>query len=606
MTLSEEKVMPLDEPDAPANGGEKYVRLKSETEPVEISVERVVELALLLSEREVRENQSIILDITEGDQYHIGMLEPSNFVIEKNVAMALRINTEQLHSQLLSKEQFEHLISLAYNNALADRRLDLAANSQNTSRESVAWSTVNPNSKGTALITDRSLDLEESRGFRATLDEVLREGARSGASDMHFKPGPVVGTIQRRIDGTLYNFAKDVPRDDMERLTRALADLAGVNAWKLAHADRDSSITMLLPTQGGGPEVKTRLRFAAVPGLDGVSVSVRFVSQRFRDFDEMGYEPEQQELFSRALKHRNGLVLVTGETGSGKSTVLEAMLRRLESKGNPNVINVSDPIEYENHLRIQIEVKPDYTYAQALKMALRMDPNIIEIGEIRDEEVAKIAFRAAYTGHLVLTTLHTNDVASTFARLSDLGVEAYNQGGLIRCICSQQLVKRLCLNCKEDDPKTSLISAHIIEKFFSEREDIIEMLGDFSTANPFFKASIDGCRHCDFTGYKGRIAVAEVLEITPDLANMIPLGMRGEQAVELAIKEYGMLSFSECAFRKLYQGITSFAEVEPWLTAPPQKRRRQLPNKALRAAAPAMAVLTPKGLTSEQSPTTQV
>lgn len=576
MTLSDIQSRQFDDP--LVSGGTGQARSESmEPVQVEISVERVTELAVLLSEREVRENGSIILDVTHDDVYTIGVLDPSNFVYLKNVAMALKVTTSQISPHPITQSQLEHLLSIAYSNDLTNRRREdsIAYDTQNSSRESVSWATVNPLSKDTTLITDRNFDVEEARGFRATLEEVLREGARKNASDMHFKPGPVVGTIQREIDGTLYDYAKDVPRDDMERLTRSLADMAGVNAWKLAHSDRDSSITMWLPQPGGGPDVKTRLRFAAVPGLDGISISVRFVSQRFRDFDEMGYEPEQQEIFSRALKHRNGIILVTGETGSGKSTVLEAMLRRLESKGNPNVINIGDPIEFENHRRFQIEIKPDYDYDQALKMSLRMSPNIIGVGEIRDENVAKTAFRGAYTGHLVLTTLHTNNVASTFARLTDLGIEPFNQGGLIRAICSQQLVKRLC-QCKEEDPNSAIIATRIIEKIFSAREDIIETLSDYTRSKPFYRASAKGCRNCDHTGYAGRIAVAEVLEVTPDIANMILIGMLGDQAVELAINEYGMLSFSESAFRKLDQGITSFAQVEPWLTAPPQKRRRQL------------------------------
>lgn len=547
------------------------------------NAQRLAELALLLPEKEARENGAIILNQTESGIFILGMLDNSNFIKVWSVARALKVDTSSIESHQLTEKDYDTLLALAYTGelaALVRQEQHEADEATKASREEVSWKDISRQGNRTEEIRVESrVEVEEeARGYRATIHEILREGSRRGASDIHFKPGPIVGGIYTEIDGWLYPYATDVPQPEMERLTRGLADMAGVNDYQLVNKDRDASIDIILPVPGKG-DVKTRLRFAAAPCLNGIDITVRLITQEFRDFDEMGHEPEHLEIFDRSLKHRNGLIVVTGETGSGKSTLLEAMTRRLEASGNLNVIVVADPIEYENHTRTQIEIKPNFGWGDALRIALRKAPKIIVVGEIRDEEVANIAFRAAYTGHLVLTTLHTNDVASTFARLTNLGVEPYNQGGLIRSICSQQLVRRLCRRCRIEDPQGPIIAASIAEKLFSHRGDLQAALaGAINGHHPFYRAV--GCKVCHYSGYRGRIAVAEVLEVTKDLSSMISLGMKDEQTVEFAVNEYGMLNFRESALRKLIEGITSFAEVQQWLTpAPPRKQMyRSAPN----------------------------
>lgn len=542
------------------------------------SAHRLAELALLLPEEDAKANFAIILNQTDAGIYVVGMMDRLNIRYVDKIARILNVPTSQMTTHPITEMEFNTLLAIAYTGELAAlvRQEKSEADVVNsTSRDSVPWSTVNPNAGDTAgaQVIDRSIDAEQARGFRANIEEVLKEGSRRGSSDMHFIPGPIYGNIFNRIDGIMYEFATQIPRHDFEKLTRGLCDMAGTNDYDLVNDDRDASIKMILPVPGKGDQ-KTRLRFSAAPGLDGIDISVRFINQEYRDFHEMGHERESQDIFFRNLTHRNGMILVTGETGSGKSTLLEAMTRRIEAAGLPHVIVLADPIEYENPRRTQIEITPSYPYEKALKIALRKDPNIIVIGEIRDEEVAEIAFHAAYTGHLVLTTLHTNDVASTFARLTNLGVKPYDQGGLIRCVCSQQLVRRLCNHCKEEDPRSSMIAAHIIEKVFPNREDLKEALFASQDNPVFFQPNPEGCKLCYYTGYKGRIAVEEVLDVGPDLANMISMGMNGVQACQFAEKEYGMLNFAESASRKLVHGITSYSEVEHWLRPPAPRRVR--------------------------------
>lgn len=539
--------------------------------------ERLAQLALLLPERDARANEAVIVERSESGVFTVRMLKHPNFLGEVNVAKSLGVATSDIDARPIEQEEFERLFTLAYRSEYAA----VARVGEAEPHRSVSWGDINPDG-ATAGAPD---DAEEparvvSSGFTVHVEYVLREGARRGASDVHFKPGPKFGGIYFEINNELYTFSENVPRDEMGKIVRTLADMADVNEYELPYGNKDAAIQMVLPVKGKG-NVKSTMRLAAAPALDGIDVTVRYLNQEFRGFHQMGHEPEQTELFLEASNHHNGLIVVTGTTGSGKSTLLEAILRRATADKKKNTVVIGEPIEYEDAWRTQIPITKDYQWEMALETALRKNPKIIVVGEIRNEKVAQIAFRAAYTGHLILTTLHTNDVASTFGRLSNLRIPAYDQGELIRSITSQALIKVLCEKCKTPDPRAQLIASNIVEKVFPDREDMREAVGKAALSeSPFFMVGrgkgvgLDkvGCPECNFTGYAGRTAIAEVLNMVPDISSMVGLGMRGDQAVEFAVNSYRMMRLSEAAAKKLLRGLTSFAEVEAWLTPPPRKR----------------------------------
>lgn len=547
----------------------------------EARYERLAQLALLLPEKDARANEAVILERSEEGAFIIAMIDPGDFRAEKNVALALGADMSDIEARPVEREEFERLFLTAYRSEYAA----VARVGEAEPHRTVSWGDINPEGAAREVVVEEERPaVETASGFTVHVEFVLREGARRGASDVHFKPGPRFGGIYFEINNELYTFSENVPREEMEKIVRTLADMAGLNEYELPYGNKDAAIQMVLPVKGKAEGVKTTMRLAAAPALDGIDVTVRYLNQEFRDFGEMGHEPEQTELFLDAGRHHNGLIIVTGTTGSGKSTLLEAILRRATADRKKNTINIGEPIEYEDAWRTQIPITKDYQWAMALETALRKNPKIIVVGEIRNEEVAQIAFRAAYTGHLILTTLHTNDVASTFGRLSNLGIPAYDQGELIRSITSQALVKVLCEKCKRPDPRAQLIAANIVDKVFPDRADMQEAVRAATlTESPFYMVGRGkgvgpdkvGCVECNFTGYTTRTAIAEVLNMAPDLSSMIGLGMRGDQTVEFAVNSYGMIRLAEAAAKKLLRGQTSYAEVEQWLRPPPRKREEK-------------------------------
>jgi type IV pilus assembly protein PilB len=539
--------------------------------------EQLMDLAARLPRHVAEDNEAILLDTEGSDGYTIGITDPSNFIAIRNVARALRVGTKDLRTKLILPERLRTLHSIAYGlNDLAivpPEAVEVEEgdfSDASAVRDTVSWNIIDPGAEAAAKARAAADDREEELGkgvggIRANAEHVVLEAARRGASDIHFEPGPDVGRIRFRIDGVMYEYAPDVPATRMENLINAYADMAGVNAYLLPHEPCDAAITIRLETSPG-KKIKTTIRFASCPALFGVDLTLRLNLTKFRNFEEIGFEPQQLERIYEGLKHRKGVILVTGETGSGKSNSLEAFIRRVEAGDTRKVIQPCDPVEFPNQKRTQIPIQNQVTWAKALKSSLRKDPNIFSPGEFRDTDEARFVYRAADTGHLVLTTVHTNDVAATFGRLRDLGIESYKLGRLTKLIVSQELVRKLCPHCKEPDPDAPFIAERLIEVVFPDREDVKEAIKKAEGQSPFFAAI--GCRACYDTGYKGRSVVAEVLCMTNDIAQMVARGAEGEEVVAYAVKEHGMMTLAEAAARKVIRGVTSFAEVEHLLTPP--------------------------------------
>lgn len=546
---------------------------------------RMSAYARLLPRRVAEENESIVLD-ANGPTYIVGAVDPHNFLAVRNVARALHVGTNMITTTRLSSSQFRMLIDVAYPHEKSSVVIEPEETKQQTHEPrphhsattaphtTVPWSEIDP--RAAAAINNKSShddepEIQKGGDTRSNANFVIQEAVNRGASDIHFEPGPDCGRIRFRIDGDMYPYATDVPSARMEHLVNALADMANVNSYALPHAPCDAAINRRLALPDGRT-IKTTLRFASSPALYGVDVTLRLNINQFFDFQEIGFEEQQLTDIFAALKHKNGIILVTGETGSGKSNTLEAIIRHLETGDARKVIQVGDPIEFPNPKRTQIQIRAGCDWDQALKISLRKDPNIFSPGEFRDEKEARMVFRAGRTGHLVPTTVHTNDVATTFDRLSDLSVEPYHQGPSIRLIISQQLVKKLCMHCKSPDPLAPIVAKKLLAVLFPGREDLqgMEIVQD---ERPWLFRAI-GCPQCYGTGYRGRTVVAEVLRMTNELARMVSRGAKGDAVVDHAIREFGMMSMAEAAARKLVSGITSFNEVEHLLSEEVKRRHK--------------------------------
>ena len=371
---------------------------------------------------------------------------------------------------------------------------------------------------------------------------IITNALETRASDIHFEPFENRLIVRYRIDGVLHE-VESPPR----RLSAAVISRIKIMAM-LDIAERRLPQDGRIRLRVQGKEID--LRVSTVPTMHGESVVMRILDKGgvALDFKRLGFEDDTLKGFLDVLMEPHGILLVTGPTGSGKTTTLYTALDRL-NKPDVKILTVEDPVEYQMAGINQIQVKPqiDLTFANALRSIVRQDPDVIMIGEIRDLETAQIAVQSALTGHLVLSTVHTNDAASTVNRLLDMGVEDYLLTSTVIGILAQRLVRTLCPACKET---------------YTALPEVVDELGlrKFSTKSDVTLYHAKGCKECGQTGFIGRVSIMEMLPMSDHLRTQV---MRHATSTELraeAIKE-GMVTMYEDGMRKAMNGVTTFEEV---------------------------------------------
>lgn len=371
---------------------------------------------------------------------------------------------------------------------------------------------------------------------------LVEQAVRQRASDVHIEAGPDRVRVRFRVDGVLYSTAAY----DLRLLPAIVARVKIISGLDISEKRK--------PQDGRFSTTVDRreydVRVSTLPTVYGEKCVLRLAQKKAlsRSKRVLGLTPEDLVKFDHILKKPNGIVLVTGPTGSGKSTTLYTALNELNSD-KVNIVTVEDPVEanIEGINQVQVNPKADLTFANALRSILRQDPDIIMIGEIRDGETASIAVQASITGHLVVSTLHTNDTASSITRLLDMGVESYLIADATVGIIAQRLVRRLCPNCKRTRP----ILEHEAEYLGLPREQ----WASTSLSEPV------GCRRCGGTGYFDRIGVYEVMEITTALRTMIARRCSTDELRQEAIRE-GMVTMRDNARRLVLEGVTSLSEMQ--------------------------------------------
>lgn len=369
------------------------------------------------------------------------------------------------------------------------------------------------------------------------IHNLIADAVTRRASDIHIRPKERIVDILYRIDGSLIK----IRSFDIKMLASAVARIKIISGMNIAEHR--------LP-QDGRTKIKSKehsidLRVSIMPTIHGESVVLRLLdtSNSLKSIDAIGFSEKDSELFTQLVSKSAGLILVTGPTGSGKSTTLYAALQSIKQR-EINIITVEDPVEYhiDDILQIQVNNAIDYSFARALRNILRHDPDAIMIGEIRDEETAKMAVESSLTGHLVLSTLHTNNAAATITRLLEIGVPAYLLNATLLAVLAQRLVKRNCPHC-------------LVEESISP--SIRQALG-ISESEVFYQG--EGCENCHGTGHQGRVAVYELLSLSPELRSMIQAGVNAADIESAAIKQ-GMTPLTEHALYIARQQQTSLAEV---------------------------------------------
>ncbi|MEE9292161.1 MAG: type IV-A pilus assembly ATPase PilB [Acidobacteriota bacterium] len=374
---------------------------------------------------------------------------------------------------------------------------------------------------------------------------ILTDSIKRAASDIHIEPYEKDFRVRFRIDGVLYEIMQP-PMKLRDAITSRLKIMAKLDiSEKRLPQDGRIKIKMKL----GGKNKEMDYRVSVLPTLFGEKIVLRLLDKEnlMLDMTRLGFEQESLGRFEKAIFKPYGMVLVTGPTGSGKTNTLYSSISRVNTP-ETNIMTAEDPVEFNLHGINQVQMKEQIglNFAAALRSFLRQDPNIVLVGEIRDFETAEIAVKAALTGHLVLSTLHTNDAPSTINRLMNMGIEPYLVATSVHLICAQRLVRRLCKECKEE---ITMPQQALVDIGFAPEE---------ASSVKLFKGR--GCGTCNNTGFKGRVGLYEVMEITDGLREMI---LTGASSIELKAKavEDGMITLRGSGLRKLKDGQTSVEEI---------------------------------------------
>ena len=368
---------------------------------------------------------------------------------------------------------------------------------------------------------------------------IIFNAVKEGASDIHIEPAERCMRVRYRVDGSLYK-ALEVPMHLLGAVTSRIKIMATMDISE-RRLPQDGRVHVMLEGR------KVDLRISTFPANRGEKTVMRILDTRAvsLNLEDLGFAEEILATFQANIRVPNGIILVTGPTGSGKSTTLYAALNALSSMEN-NICTVEDPIEYHLPLinQFQVQEKIGLTFSRALRTLLRQDPDIIMVGEVRDEETARTAIQAALTGHLVLSTLHTNDAPSAVTRMINMGVEPYLIGAALNMVLAQRLVRRICPKCRESyEPSRPM-------------RKMLERMG--YVMETFFRGA--GCRACRNTGYKGRMGIHELMLVNDELRDAIVSDPSSTKLRDIATRN-GTVALQHDGFRKVREGITTIEEV---------------------------------------------
>jgi type IV pilus assembly protein PilB len=374
---------------------------------------------------------------------------------------------------------------------------------------------------------------------------MLMSSIQKGASDIHIEPYEKEFRVRFRIDGILYNVMAP-PMKFRDAITSRLKIMAKLDIAE-KRLPQDGRIKIRFADNGATKEIDFRV--SCLPTLFGEKIVMRLLDKDklMLDMTKLGFEPPSLKKLEVAIAKPWGMVLVTGPTGSGKTNTLYSSIAKINTP-ETNIMTAEDPVEFNLVGVNQVQVRENIglNFAAALRSFLRQDPNIILVGEIRDFETAEIAVKAALTGHLVLSTLHTNDAPSTINRLMNMGIEPFLVASSVNLICAQRLVRRICTGCKGDEPHApeALVQAGFTP---DEAKTVVPKKGA-------------GCEKCNGTGYKGRVGLYEVMEIAEELRELILVGASGLELRRKAVEE-GMITLRRSGLHKVMEGVTTIEEV---------------------------------------------
>lgn len=501
--------------------GIEYIDLSKTTIP--ISLAQVVP-------KNIAKQFQVVPVRMERDELYLAMSDPMNFYAIEEVKKAVR---KKIVPMIATTESVEHAILVLYGNEGAARAIEAMKREAPTEEDNGEEAQFTGN-----ILNDNINDAPTIRLVNSIIERAILERA----SDIHIEPKEKELQVRMRIDGVLRKILT-IPKNLQNSVISRLKIMSGMD------------IAERRVPQDGRFNVKNKkrefdLRVNSLPTVYGEKIVARLLDKRagYLTPDSIGLMGDNLKKYQRAIHCTSGVILIAGPTGSGKSSTMNTMISQLNTE-EVNVVTLEDPVEYniDGVNQVQINEKTGMDFANGLRAILRQDPDIIAVGEIRDGETAQISMRAAITGHVVLSTIHTNDAVGTIERLEDIGVEPYLIATALRAVISQRLVRRICPKCK---------------KSYEATAEEVRRLG-LSTEHKHIFYRGEGCADCFNTGYRGRIGVFEILEITPEIRPLISR-QAGRPAIEqeLASAHSEFKTLRENAIQLVEEGITTAEEVQ--------------------------------------------
>jgi len=521
----------------------------------------VDESVIRLIPRDVADKYSVLPLSRVGATLTLAMVDPTNVFAMDDIKFMTGLNIEPV---VVSEASVQEAISRYYSGS---REIELARNIEDEDGHHDSQIEALPQSSAMTLesldfdadgaealeVIEESDEIDLSNLTKMSEDApvvrlvnvLLADSLQRGASDIHIEPYEKEMRIRFRIDGVLY----DVMHPPLRLRDALISRLKILSRLDIAEKrlPQDGRIKIKLKVHGRSRELDFRV--STLPTLFGEKVVLRLLDKEklMLDMTKLGFEPESLVKFQRNISKPYGMVLVTGPTGSGKTNTLYSALQSLNTP-ETNIMTAEDPVEFNLPGINQVQMKEQIglNFAAALRSFLRQDPNIILVGEIRDFETAEIAIKAALTGHLVLSTLHTNDAPSTISRLMNMGIEPFLVATSVNLIQAQRLIRRICKDCKAEH---HVPVEGLVEIGFSKEE---------AAQLKTYKGT--GCQKCNNTGYKGRVGLYEVMEVTDEIRELILIGASALELRKRAIED-GMITLRESGLHKIRSGVTTLEEV---------------------------------------------
>ncbi|WEK53399.1 MAG: ATPase, T2SS/T4P/T4SS family [Candidatus Cohnella colombiensis] len=469
----------------------------------------------IIPESLARRHQAIPLQ-KDGNRLLVAMADPLDYFAIEELRMTTGFRIEPAIS---SREELQRAIAKHYGlqDSMSQLMIDLPSQEE---------------------IQETEITNEDSPIVRL-VNQMIQQAVQLKVSDIHVDPGENNVAIRYRVDGVLRN-ERTIPKQMQGFITARLKIMARLNIAE-RRLPQDGRMKMQFDMR------QIDVRVSSLPTIHGEKIVLRLLdlSTGVQEITRLGFQPANYDLFKEMIERPYGILLITGPTGSGKTTTLYSALSHL-NKDSANIITVEDPVEYQLAGINQVHINPaiGLTFATGLRSILRQDPNIVMVGEIRDAETAEIAVRASLTGHLVLSTLHTNDAASTISRLRDMGLEPYLLASSLLGVVAQRLVRRICPDCKIAHEPT-------------EQEKLL-LASRGITVEKLYKGK--GCGNCNRTGFRGRVAIHEVLKIDDQLRKLIDHTATVDDFRDRAVDQ-GMIQLLDDGLAKVVQGITTIQEV---------------------------------------------